>query len=43
MKNVLKQNIYRCRAEELVQKVQIQYYKTLHEPEIILGAVGPSV
>lgn len=39
-KNVLKQKHFHKGVEQLVQEGAIQYYKTLHTNQIILGAVG---
>lgn len=39
-KNVLKQKHFNKGVEQLVQEGAIQYYKTLHTNQIILGAVG---
>lgn len=39
-KNVLKQKHFHKGIEQLVQEGAIQYYKTLHTNQIILGAVG---
>ena len=39
-KNVMKQKHFHKGIEQLVQEGAIQYYKTLHTNQIILGAVG---
>ena len=38
-KNVMKQKHFHKGIEQLVQEGAIQYYKTLHTNQIILGAV----
>ncbi|CAM5188579.1 Peptide chain release factor 3 [Ureibacillus acetophenoni] len=39
-KNVMKQKQFHKGILQLVQEGAIQYYKTLHTEEVILGAVG---